>query len=269
MVKKIVAIGGGENGRINSQGIKKPYETKEIDQEIIRLTGKENPNFLFLGHGQISFPIENEIRYIETMKRIYQDLLKCNFRCLTIEELKNDINKAKEDIEWADIIYEGGGDTPSMINLWKQTGFDILLREAWLQGKVMCGVSAGAICWFSCGITDNPEYLNLEINKVDGLGFVDAYLSPHCQKEGKRERVNKSLKHIDKVGISLSNCTAIEIIDNEYKIIKTKPVEEVFEPYVLKSYYQDGKLVEEELNNLDDFKSLNELLSKKSIKTLN
>ena len=34
MVKKIVAIGGGENGRINSQGIQKPYETREIDEEM-------------------------------------------------------------------------------------------------------------------------------------------------------------------------------------------------------------------------------------------
>lgn len=263
MTKKIVAIGGGENGRISSDGIEKPYETKEIDQEIIRLTGKVNPNFLFLGHGQISFPIENELRYIETMKKIYQDLLKCNFRCLTIEELKTDITKAKQYVEWADIIYEGGGDTPKMMDLWKHTGFDILLRKAWLQGKVVCGISAGAICWFSCGITDNPEYLNLEINKVDGLGFVDAYLSPHCQKEGKRDRINRTLKQIDKVGISLSNCAAIEIIDNTYRIIKTKPIVEKFEPYVLKSYYKDGELIEKDIKNLNNFRALNELLSKK------
>ena len=52
MSKKIVAIGGGENGRINSKEIQKPYETKEIDQEIVRLSGKEKPNFLFLAHSQ-------------------------------------------------------------------------------------------------------------------------------------------------------------------------------------------------------------------------
>lgn len=42
MTKKIVAIGGGENGRINSKGEQKPYETKEIDQEIVRLSEKKN-----------------------------------------------------------------------------------------------------------------------------------------------------------------------------------------------------------------------------------
>ena len=47
MTKKIVAIGGGENGRITSDGTRKPYETGPIDQEIIHLTGKENPHFFF------------------------------------------------------------------------------------------------------------------------------------------------------------------------------------------------------------------------------
>lgn len=63
MSKKIVAIGGGENGRINSKGNKKPYETKEIDQVIVRLSGKENPNFLFLAHSQIPFREEAEENY--------------------------------------------------------------------------------------------------------------------------------------------------------------------------------------------------------------
>ena len=43
MSKKIVAIGGGENGR-EKNGIKYPYETAPMDKEIIKLTGKEKPN---------------------------------------------------------------------------------------------------------------------------------------------------------------------------------------------------------------------------------
>ena len=58
------------------------------------------------------------------MKKIYENL-DCNVRWLKISELKEDINKAKEVVEWADIIYEGGGATELMINLWKETGFDI------------------------------------------------------------------------------------------------------------------------------------------------
>ncbi|MDD7132061.1 MAG: hypothetical protein PUH84_02965 [Firmicutes bacterium] len=48
MTKKIVAIGGGENGRYLGNGKYREYETEPMDKEIIRLTGKENPNYLFI-----------------------------------------------------------------------------------------------------------------------------------------------------------------------------------------------------------------------------
>ena len=260
MSKKIVAIGGGENGRINSKGIQMPYETKEIDQEIVRLTEKTNPNFLFLAHSQIPFGEEAEKNYYLVMKKIYENL-DCNVRWLKISELREDINKAKEAVEWADIIYEGGGATELMINLWKETGFDIILKDAYESGKVMCGISAGAICWFNSGFTDDPKLVDVEINRIYALDLIDAYFTPHCQKEGKMDRVRKSLKHVDKIGISLSNCTALEIIDDEYRIIKTKPIEENFEPFAYKTYWNNGQLVEEEISN-KDFKPLDGLLKK-------
>ena len=261
MSKKIVAIGGGENGRINSKGEQKPYETKEIDQEIVRLSGKERPNLLFLAHSQIPFGEDAERNYYEVIKKIYENL-GCEVRWLKVSELREDINKARDDVEWADIIYEGGGATDYMIQFWKETGFDKVLKEAWESGKVMSGVSAGAICWFNSGFTDSPAFEDKEINKVDALDFVDAYFTPHAQITGKMNRVRTSLKHIDKVGISLSNCTAIEIIDDEYRIIKSSPADKNFIPYALKTYWENGELFEEDLSNIQEFNKTSELLSK-------
>ena len=258
--KKIVAIGGGENGRINSKGVQKPYETKEIDEEIVRLAAKEHPHFLFLAHSQIPFGESAEKNYYEVIKKIYESL-GCEARWLKISELRDNINKAKSDVEWADIIYEGGGATGLMLDLWKETGFDKILEDAYNSGKVMCGVSAGAICWFDSGFTDDPKLNDVELNRIFALGFVDAYFAPHCQKEGKMDRVRNSLKHIDKIGISLSNCMAIEIVGDEYKIIKTKPIEEDFIPFAYKTYWENGKMFEEEITN-NEFKKLDELLSK-------
>ena len=262
MEKKIVAIGGGENGRINSKGIRKPYETKEIDEEIVRLANKNNPNLLFLAHSQIPFGEEAEKSYYNVIKNTYENL-GCEVRWLKISELKEDINKAKLDVEWADIIYEGGGATELMINFWKETGFDKILKKAYESGKVMCGISAGAICWFNSGFTDDPKMNDVEINRIYALDLVDAYFTPHCQKEGKMERVRNSLKYIDKVGISLSNCTAIEIIDDKYRLIKTKPIEEDFLPFAYKTYWNNGKMFEEEINSTQEFKLINDLLCKK------
>ena len=266
MQKIIVAIGGGENGRISGSGEKKPYETLEIDREIVKLSRKDRPHFLLLAHSQIPWGEESEIKYFDTMKKIYGDIFGCDCRLLKISELKDHFQKAIDDVEWADIIYEGGGDTFDMINLWRDTGFDKLLKTAWQDGKVMCGISAGAIAWFSLGNTKDPRFINEACNKIEGLGFIDAYVSPHCQSDGKRESEIRSLKYIDKIGLSLSNCSAIEIIDDEYRIIKSVPDDKNFNPYVLKTYWKEDKCFEEELLESIDFQSLRDLLSKNNEK---
>lgn len=70
MSRKIVAISGGENGRINSKGIKMPYETKEINQEIVKLSNKVHPIFLFLAHSQLPFGTTAEENYFIVIKNI-------------------------------------------------------------------------------------------------------------------------------------------------------------------------------------------------------
>ena len=70
MMKKIVAIGGGENGRLLENGHFTEYETEPIDKEIIRLTEKQKPNFLFIAHSQAQ-SMEIEEAYYQTMKKIY------------------------------------------------------------------------------------------------------------------------------------------------------------------------------------------------------
>ena len=53
------------------------------------------------------------------MKKIYGNMFGCNCEHLRSDELDN-LNLVKEKLEWADIIYEGGGDTDSMINYGKK-----------------------------------------------------------------------------------------------------------------------------------------------------
>jgi len=116
MVKKIVAISGGENGRLLENGEFAPYETEPMDKEIIRLTEKKNPNFLFIAHSQ-ALSLEIQESYYQTMKKIYGKKFGCNCQDLKSNELNN-LEIVKEKVAWADIIYEGGGDTEIMIKLW-------------------------------------------------------------------------------------------------------------------------------------------------------
>lgn len=245
-----------------TDGKYREYETEPMDKEIIRLTGKENPNYLFMVHAQ---PFNNTIEegYFETMKKIYGDMFDCSCRNLKSTEL-DDMEAVKEKIAWADIIYEGGGDTLEMINLCKKTGFDKVLLDAYNDGKVLCGVSAGAVCWFnSCNSDSVTSDNDVTFSSVDCLNFIDAYITPHTDENGRYESTKEELKNKDKVGIMLSNCSCIEIVDNEYRIITSEvKAHNIKEAYALRGFYQDGKYYEEKLEESTEFKPLSKLLSK-------
>src|ERR1044072_4053631 len=61
----------------------------------------------------------------------------------------------REPLLAQDLIYVGGGSMVNLMAIWRAHGIDEVLREAWEQGTVLAGVSAGAMCWFEAGITDS------------------------------------------------------------------------------------------------------------------
>lgn len=259
--RKIVAIAGGENGRLKSDGTRSPYELENQDREIIRLTGKKHPNFLFIAHAQ---PLELQEGYFQTMIDIYEKMYGCPCKDLKSDKL---IDKEYVDclIEWADIIFEGGGNTLDMIKLWKETGFDVSLKQAWKSGKVMCGISAGANCWFKECSSDSLKIKygdNKPLIGIECLGFVDGLFVPHCDTPGRLDNVKYLLKDSEQIGLCMSNCTALEIIDEQYRLITSNASYHNIEPYGLKSYWKNGEYLEERIDDSLEFKPLEELLSK-------
>lgn len=258
MTKKIVAIGGGENGRILENGYQTLYETQQMDEEIIKLTGKKNPNFLFIAHA-MCFSDKIQDSYYITMKKIYGDKFGCPCRFLKATDLYDD-KLTKKLVNWADIIYEGGGDTGKMIELWKKTGFDNLLREAWNNGKVISGISAGAVCWFN---SSNSDSENGQFDIVECLDWFDIFVTPHCDEYGRYDSTKEQLKENKKLGLMLSNCSAIEIVDDKYRIISGSGNDRNFEKgYALKCYWKNNEYYEEKLETSGEYKELRELLFK-------
>jgi dipeptidase E len=86
-----------------------------------------------------------------------------------------------------DVIVVGGGNTANMLAIWRVHRFDKLLREAWEQGVVLTGSSAGMICWFESGVTDSfgPQLEGMR----DGLGFLPGSACPHYDDEDLRRPV--------------------------------------------------------------------------------
>ncbi len=110
-----------------------------------------------------------------------------------------------------DIIYVGGGNTKSMLALWKAWGLDQVLREAYDNGIILAGVSAGAICWFDQAITDSVW----PIGVIEGLGFLPGSACPHFDSEVERPEAYRHFVATGqaKPGIALDDFTAAHFID--------------------------------------------------------
>ena len=129
----------------------------------------------------------------------------------------------------------------------------------------MCGVSAGANCWFKECSSDSMKIKYGDDQPLIGmecLGFVDGLLVPHCDEEGRLENVKDLLKTSQQIGLSLSNCTALEIVDDQYRLITSDASYHNIQAYGLKSYWEDGEYLQEKIDDSLKFKPLKELLSK-------
>ena len=264
--RKIVAIWWWENWMVKSDWTKMPYETEWIDTEIVKLTRKEHPNFLFLWHW---VNIAYQEWYFRTMEKIYWEKFWCICKDLK-SDLLSDIEKAKELVEWADIIYEWGWSTADVMEVWKENWFDKILKEAWENGKVMCGLSAWANCRFKECSSDSLQikyWKDQPLIKMNCLWFADWLFVPHCDEEGRQEHVKQLLKNeSDEIWLLFSNCAALEIIDDEYRVLTTKTSEELNRSinkwYGKKTYRRNGEYIEETLDDTPEFKKLSELYSK-------
>jgi peptidase E len=83
-----------------------------------------------------------------------------------------------------------GGNTANAIAIWRVHGFDEVLREAWQEGILLTGWSAGMICWFEQGVTDS---FGPDLGPMDCLGFLPGSACPHYDGEERRRPVYMQL----------------------------------------------------------------------------
>jgi peptidase E len=81
-----------------------------------------------------------------------------------------------------DLIYVGGGNVVSMLGAWRAHGLDAVLRRAWRKGVVMCGPSAGSLCWFAESLTA----FHGAPRRVRGLGMLPFSNCVHYTNEPER-----------------------------------------------------------------------------------
>jgi dipeptidase E len=224
MKKTIIAVGGGSYGQIKTypdgRQVQKNKDSIEIDKKMIKLTGKEHPKIVFIGaaHG------DDESRFL-VIKKYFSDDFGCEVENLNLvdDSKRPSADNIKKIILGADIIYVGGGNVTYLMNILKKTGVDNLLIQAYNQGIIMAGNSAGGCVWFE-------YYGNDEDDDFDGtfdtfkpkkaLGLVHGYFEPHWNEKPEegidkdavsRNAVQRMLSRESKFGYGVDEGAAIMV----------------------------------------------------------
>ena len=90
-----------------------------------------------------------------------------------------------------DFVYVSGGSVANLLALWRLHGLADAFADAWRSGVVLCGQSAGALCWHVGGTTDSfgPELRPL----TDGLGLLPYSCGVHYDSNAQRRPLLRRL----------------------------------------------------------------------------
>jgi peptidase E len=164
VVRHIVGLGGGGSEE----------QIKLLFDYVLGLTGKEHPRLMFVPTA--SAERDDDIAWFFERNAHRADVTALR----TFPWAPADV---RDVILSQDAIFVGGGNTANMLAIWKVHGVDTLMREAWGQGIVLSGWSAGMICWFEHGVTDS---FGPQLDSMECLGFLSGSACPHYDGEERR-----------------------------------------------------------------------------------
>jgi dipeptidase E len=137
------------------------------------------------------------------------------------------------------------------------------LKKAYQKGIVLCGLSAGAICWFAHGNSDSRQFKNpaASLIKVRGLGLLNGLLCPHYHSKkygkGRVSSLKNMMKKTSGVALAVDDFCALAIVDGNYKVITSRP-----ESCAYKVYWSKGESCHEKIEQASTFKPIEDLFLK-------
>lgn len=180
--RQIVAFGGG--------GFSMEWGNTLLDDFVLGLAGVARPKVCFLPTAS-----GDADHYVVRFYRAFS-ATRCEPSHVSLFRRETGVGDPRAHLLEQDLVYVGGGSLISLMGTWKAHGVDRALREAWDAGVILCGGSAGALCWFShalSGFHEGPA------REVDGLGLLPWSCAVHYHEEnGRRE------SFIDAVGGGLT-----------------------------------------------------------------
>lgn len=176
-----------------------------LDNYLLNLVPKPQPKICFLGTAS-----NDGQEYIDMFYKFFQKQ-----QCIpTHLPLTDPPKNLEEFVLKQDIIHVGGGNTKLIMQYWKKTGLDKIMRKAYDKGIILSGMSAGAICWFEDGFISGP---NDSIKKLTCLGFLEGSFCPHYDERVKLRNAYQEVivKKIIKPGYGVEDGAALHFVNEK------------------------------------------------------
>ncbi len=168
---QIVALGGG--------GFSMEKDGSLLDDYVLSLTGAARPRVCFLPTAS-----GDADHYVVRFYRRFSP--DCDASHVSLFRRDQGTGGVEDNLAShllaQDLIYVGGGNVLSMLGAWRAHGLDAILRRAWRRGIVLCGPSAGSLCWFEQALSAFHGAPRV----VRGLGFLPYSNCVHYDAEPAR-----------------------------------------------------------------------------------
>jgi peptidase E len=151
--RQIVAFGGG--------GFSMESGNPLLDDFVVATTGLKKPRVCFLPTAS-----GDADHYLVRFYNAFRNRGEASH--ISMFRRERGAESIRDHLLSQDLIYVGGGSVISMLGVWRAHGLDQILREAWERGIVLCGLSAGSLCWFEECVTTYQKETKVTI----GLGFL-------------------------------------------------------------------------------------------------
>ena len=205
--RQIVAFGGG--------GFSMERGNRLLDDYVLGVTGKQRPKVCFLPTAS-----GDADHYIV---RFYQAFPaeRCEPSHISLFRRESGVSDPHEHLLTRDLIYVGGGSVISLLGAWRAHGLDVTLRRAWERGVVLCGLSAGSLCWFRQGVSafhGAPQ-------AVQGLGLLPWSNCVHVNAESSRcSAYRRFLREGMAPGFAVEDGAALHFADERLsRVVSSRP----------------------------------------------
>jgi dipeptidase E len=81
-----------------------------------------------------------------------------------------------------DVVFVGGGNTRSMLPVWREWGLPAAMAAANQAGTLLAGMSAGAVCWFDWALSDSVHGPGT-VTAIPGVGWIPGGCAAHYRPD--------------------------------------------------------------------------------------